>query len=316
MSKRAEGCGQWLSAKSQTTKTQLAGGKAKKKKGLLNFASRGHSGGLNIHVSCSPLSPGTRKKLKNAKQSKIDKFFKEDPRPNVPVNDNRAASKRAGLLEEKRTKVPVKRQREHCSSGYSTEGMQSNEHLICSQEKEISDNTDFNISGVSHLSDSFDNCDEFIENNLHQEAELENNRDSLSSPILTPPSKKARTSGSGRPTKLTGSEITERNKLHTEEHEPSQSFHFSQWRRDQIAKCKKIQDENSIEDSACADASSLMSVEEESDLALDQSSVGVEFSETPPFRFTQWANQQVEVCRRIQKETDIPDVVPTVVQLW
>ncbi len=117
MSKRAEGCGQWLSAKSQTTKTQLAGGKAKKKKGLLNFASRGHSGGLNIHVSCSPLSPGTRKKLKNAKQSKIDKFFKGDPRPNVPVNDNIAASKRAGLLEEKRTKVPVKRQREHCSSG-------------------------------------------------------------------------------------------------------------------------------------------------------------------------------------------------------
>lgn len=157
------------------------------------------------------------------------------------------------------------------------------------------------------MSDSFDNSDEFIENNLHQEAELENNRDSLSIPILNPPNKKARTSRSGGPTStiLTGSERTERNKLLTEENEPSQSFHFSQWRRDQIATCKKIQDENSNEGSPCADASSLISVDEESDLTLDQGSVGVEFSETPPFQFTQWANQQVEVCRRIQKETDM-----------
>lgn len=106
MSKRAEGCGQWLSAKTQKTTTQLAqlrGGKTKKKKGLLNFASRGQSGGLNIHVSCSPLSPRTRKKLKNAKQSKLDMFFKEEPRPNVSANDNRV--------------VPVKRQREDSSSG-------------------------------------------------------------------------------------------------------------------------------------------------------------------------------------------------------
>ena len=179
--------------------------------------------------------------------------------------------------------------------------MLSNEQLMCTQEKEISDNTDLNISGISHLDDSFDNPDEFIENNLHQEPRLDNNRDSMSSPIWTPPNKKMRTSRSDG----TESDATEISNLLTVENEPTQSFHFSQWRRDQIAKCKKIQDENFSEDSRCSVASGLMSVEEESDLASYQGSTGEEFSETPPFQFTQWANKQVEVCRRIQKETDI-----------
>ena len=123
MSKRAEGCGQWLSAKEKRTTShvaQLPGGKAKKKKGFLKFASRGgQSGGLNIHISCSPLSPRTKKKLKNAKQSKIDNYFNGELGPNGSTNDNRVAtaSKRAGSQDEKRTKVPIKRQREDSSSG-------------------------------------------------------------------------------------------------------------------------------------------------------------------------------------------------------
>ena len=37
--------------------------------------------------------------------------------------------------------------------------------------------------------------------------------------------------------------------------------------------------------------------------------MGGEFSETPPFQFTQWAKQQVQVCCKIEKETDIADIV-------
>lgn len=120
MSERAEGCGQWLSAKTKRTATQLAslvGGKSKKKKGLLNFPSRERRGTLSIHVSCSPLSPRTRKNLKSAKQSKLDSYFKVKPLPNVSTSGNCVASKREGLLEEKRTKVPIKRHREYSSSG-------------------------------------------------------------------------------------------------------------------------------------------------------------------------------------------------------
>lgn len=151
------------------------------------------------------------------------------------------------------------------------------------------------------MGDSFDNSNEVIENDLHQES---NNRDFLDSPTLSPPNKKVRTSES-RPDLMEGKR-TERKKFLTAENEPSQPFHFTQWKRDQIAKCKKIQGEKFIEDSPCSVASSFMTVEEESDLALDQGSVGV--AETPLFQFTQWANQQVEECRRIQKETNISDL--------
>lgn len=119
MSNRAEGCGQWLSAKAKRAATQVAPTrteKAKKKKSLLNFASKLPTSGLNIHVSCSPLSPRTRKKLKSSKQSKIDAFFKAKTLPNGPANNIIVKSKGEGLLEEKRIKVPVKRHRDEDSS--------------------------------------------------------------------------------------------------------------------------------------------------------------------------------------------------------
>ena len=119
MSNRAEGCGQWLSAKAKRATTQVAptrAERAKKKKGLLNFARKLPTSGLNIHVSCSPLSPRTRKKLKNAKQSKIDAFFKGKTLPNGSANNVKVKSKGEGLLENKRIKVAVKRRRDEDSS--------------------------------------------------------------------------------------------------------------------------------------------------------------------------------------------------------
>lgn len=195
--------------------------------------------------------------------------------------------------------------------GYSTEDMQSNEHIhMYSQGEEINDNTDFNISGISCLDDSYQSCEEFIENDLQQESETDKNRDSLSTCSLSPPNKKLRTLESAPC--LTGDMRKERNKFHTTlENDSSSSFHFSQWKRDQIAKCKEIEGGNLIEDSPCEclDAKSLTGDEEESDLALKESSVEGEFSETPPFQFTQWAKQQVQVCRKIEKETDVADIV-------
>ena len=115
---RAEGCGQWLSAKNKRpTKLPLqTGGKGKKikHKALLNFAtSKKRNGGLDIQVSCSPLSPRTRNKLKNAKQSKINKYFE----PAALTNDSKSdknkgfASKTESLLAGKQTRISVKRLR-------------------------------------------------------------------------------------------------------------------------------------------------------------------------------------------------------------
>ena len=189
--------------------------------------------------------------------------------------------------------------------------MQSNEHIyMYSQGKEINDSADLNISGISFLDDSYQGCEEFFENDLQQESETDKNRDSLSTGTLSPPNKKLRTSESG--SILTGDEWKERNKLHTIlENDPSQSFHFSQWKRDQIENCKEIEGGNLIEDSpTCSvDASCLPGDEEESDLALNEGTVEEEFSETPPFQFTQWAKQQVQMCCKIEKETDIADIV-------
>lgn len=120
MSNRAEGCGQWLSSKRTTT--QLAplpdATTKKKKKGLLNFATRsnrGENGGVNVQVSCSPLSPRARKKLQNAKQSKLDMFFKAEARPCGSTNDTTVTS------EEKRIKIPLKRHRDDSSSSSGKE---------------------------------------------------------------------------------------------------------------------------------------------------------------------------------------------------
>ena len=117
---RAEGCGQWLSAKNKRpTKLPLqAGGKGKKIKHrtLLNFAtSMKRNGGLDIQVSCSPLSPRTRQKLKNAKQSKINKYFEPAALTDDSKNDKNKgfASKTESLLEGKQTRISVKRIRHH-----------------------------------------------------------------------------------------------------------------------------------------------------------------------------------------------------------
>ena len=185
--------------------------------------------------------------------------------------------------------------------------MQSNEHIyMYSQGREINDCTDLNISGISCLDDSYQGCQEFIENDSQQESETDKCSDSLST--LSPPNKKLRSSDGGP--SLTGDERKKRNKLHTIlEKDPSQSFHFSQWKRDQIAKCKEVEGGNLIEDSTFADASCLTGDEEESDHTLNEGNVAGEFSETPPFQFTQWAKRQVQVCRKIEKETDIADIV-------
>lgn len=120
MASRAEGCGQWLSTKNKRT-TKLppqAGGKGKKSKhkGLLNFAtSVKRSAGLNIQVSCSPLSPRSRKKLINAKQSKINTFFTTEARWNGSKRDKNveAGSEMDSDLEGKRARISVKRHRIH-----------------------------------------------------------------------------------------------------------------------------------------------------------------------------------------------------------
>ena len=172
---------------------------------------------------------------------------------------------------------------------------------------EVTNTTDLNISGISHLNDSIDCSDGLDENDLLQVSEPDKDRDLQDTYTLTPPTKKQRTSKSG--SSLTGSRKTERvNPALSPENELSQSFHFSQWRKDQIEKCKEIQDGDFTECSSCADMGSSTSAEEESGLELNHNSAGGEFSETPPFQFTQWAKQQVEVCRKIQKEADSPEM--------
>lgn len=135
MSNRAEGCGQWLSAKAKRATTQVVALRAKKekkkKKGLLNFASKVPTSGLNMYLSSSPLSPRTRKKLKNAKQSKIDDFFKEKVLPNGSASNNKVKLKGEGSLEGKLIKVPVKRHRdEDSSSGKDQALSQSNDNRV------------------------------------------------------------------------------------------------------------------------------------------------------------------------------------------
>ena len=119
MFSRAEGCGQWLTSKDRRL-TQLPprkGGKGKnaKHKVLVNFATsvKRSSSGLDVQVSSSPLSPRTREKLKNAKQSKINKYFSSEARSNVSKRDKKLKDVwgKEGCSEEKRAKIAVKRQR-------------------------------------------------------------------------------------------------------------------------------------------------------------------------------------------------------------
>ena len=120
MSNRAEGCGQWLSANTKRRETKLAplqGGKTKKTKKKKNFSNLAPR--PIIQISNSPLSPRTVKKLRNAKQTKLNRFFKADGRPNSNgcLKNNSAAPNREDDLEKNQVKIPVKRHRDNSSSG-------------------------------------------------------------------------------------------------------------------------------------------------------------------------------------------------------
>ena len=123
MSSRAEGCGLWLSTKEKRS-TQLPlqkSEKAKKsKQKFLLRASSKRSNGLDIRVSSSPLSPRSRKKLQNAKQTKINKYFGSE----TYSKDSRrgkileGVSERAGCFEGKLlAKISVKRKQKENTSG-------------------------------------------------------------------------------------------------------------------------------------------------------------------------------------------------------
>ena len=122
MSSRAEGCGLWLSTKEKRS-TQLPlqkSGKAKKsKQKFLLRASSKRSNGLDIRVSSSPLSPRSRKKLQNAKQTKINKYFGSE----TYSKDSRrgkileGVSERAGCFKGKLpAKISVKRKQKENAS--------------------------------------------------------------------------------------------------------------------------------------------------------------------------------------------------------
>lgn len=120
MSNRAEGCGQWLSANTKRRETKLAplqGRKTKKTKNKHNFSNLAPR--PSVQISSSPLSPRTVKKLRNAKQTKLNRFFKADGRPNSNgcLKNNSAASNREDELEKKQVKIPMKRHRDNSSSG-------------------------------------------------------------------------------------------------------------------------------------------------------------------------------------------------------
>lgn len=168
---------------------------------------------------------------------------------------------------------------------------------------ESKDQTDCNISGISNLSDSFEDADELFETSSPEESVPDVKSESMKACTVSPPWKKFRTLSSGE--SLTQGSVTERSQSSSIESEPSQSFHFTQWRKDQIAKCKAIHDETSFEDSPCTDGVTSSGIEP--DLTFNHRNEVTEFSETPPFQFTQWANKQVEICRKIQKQAnDIP----------
>lgn len=119
---RAEGCGLWLSTKEKRS-TQLPlqkSGKAKKsKQKFLLRASSKRSNGLDIRVSSSPLSPRSRKKLQNAKQTKINKYFRSETYSKDSRRGNilEGVSERAGCFEGKLlAKISVKRKQKENTS--------------------------------------------------------------------------------------------------------------------------------------------------------------------------------------------------------
>lgn len=122
MSSRAEGCGLWLSTKekrSTQVPLQKSGKATKSKQKFLLRSSASRSNGLDIRVSSSPLSPRSRKKLQNAKQTKINKYFGSE----TYSKDSRrgkileGVSELAGCFEGKLpTKISVKRKQKENTS--------------------------------------------------------------------------------------------------------------------------------------------------------------------------------------------------------
>ena len=86
------------------------------------------------------------------------------------------------------------------------------------------------------------------------------------------------------------------------ESELSESFHFTQWKNNEIAKCKEIQQKYSLKGHASTKSNNTF---KEYTFKLDSNSEDTEFSETPPFQFTQWAKQQVDICHKIQSSKHV-----------
>lgn len=193
-------------------------------------------------------------------------------------------------------------------TGCSTDIFMTDEQLIDSQENEDHNSTELNISGISHLSDPSDIHDDHSENDFPLRSEPDNDRAFFEAHTLTPPTKKQQTLNSDASFEESNSK--DRADSLSLEQEPSQSFHFSQWKKDQVAKCKEIQDRDFTEYSFYNHAGSITSAGRECCHKVDYSNVGETSSETPPFEFTQWAKQQIDACSKIQKETYSPEDTP------
>lgn len=158
------------------------------------------------------------------------------------------------------------------------------------QEEEGNDQSNFNISGISFLSDSSEELDDLTEDDFKTECAADGQNEIQESNSLCPPHKRPH---------ICEQEVNwvESNQSFAES-EVSESFHFTQWKNNEIAKCKEIQHKYSFKGDAGTNQSK--NTFEEYTFKVDGNSEETEFSETPSFRFTQWAKQQVEICHKIQ----------------
>ncbi|XP_029184308.2 uncharacterized protein LOC114952513 [Acropora millepora] len=300
MSNRTEGCGQWLTARDKrSAKASLAKkGTKPMNKALLQYANHAQRlGALNVKVSCSPLSPRTRKKLKTAKQSNINSYFTTKPPAVTSKSDTNlkfvSESAATSKLEEKQTKIPIKRQR---NNAYGDPSFGENEVTMephCKQEKcqeESNDQSKFNISGISFLSDSSEELDVLIKDDFKSDCAVDGHDEIQEGNSFCPPHKRPRICEQEGNWRESDQSFTES--------ELSESFHFTQWRNNEIAKCKEIQHKYSFKGDASSNQSK--NTFEKYTFKVDSTSEETEYSETPPFQFTQWAKQQVDICQKIQ----------------
>ena len=160
-------------------------------------------------------------------------------------------------------------------------------------QEEKSHQDDLNVSGVSYLSDLSQENDQDSEISLREDSLPFDNGN-------LPPNKKMRTTE----TTAVLAESECKTPLAMVEDVESQTFCFTQWTRKQVLRCKQIQEENSLEDSS-VDLNSLPRCQDNFDLCYDQEETEVEFSQTPPFEFTQWVEKQVQICQKIHSASDI-----------